>query len=107
MLEKLCKGMYVLICEGIVFKDFYVLVSLLNINMLNVMGFCIDDWNLLDIVEEGYFDYFICIVIELGIVLVDVYWVVIWFVVCVFGLRDWGLVVSGKCVDLVLLLDYK
>lgn len=37
----------------------------------------------------------------------DVYCVVSWFVVNVFGFKDWGVIVLGKCVDIVFLSDFE
>jgi len=106
-LEKLRKGMHVLIREGTVSKDLHALAPLLNTNTSNAMGFCTDDRNPLDIAEEGHLDHLIRTAIELGIAPADAYRAATWSAARAFGLRDRGLVAPGKRADLVLLSDYK
>lgn len=105
--EKLRKGMHVLIREGTVSKDLNALAPLLNAKTSNAMGFCTDDRNPLDIAEEGHLDYLIRHAIELGIAPDDAYRAATWSAARAFGLRDRGLVAPGKRADLVLLSNYE
>ena len=58
-LEKLRKGMRVLIREGSVSKDLRALVGLLTERHSPYLCLCTDDRNPLDIAEEGHLDYMI------------------------------------------------
>lgn len=57
--EKMTKGVSVWIREGSVAKDLNNLISLLNPMSSSVMGFCTDDRNPLDIIEEGHVDFLV------------------------------------------------
>jgi adenine deaminase len=65
-LEKLQKGLRVLIREGSVSKDLYVLQPLLNQTTALYMCLCTDDRNPLDIAEEGHLNFMIAKLIQLG-----------------------------------------
>ncbi|MDX5300306.1 MAG: adenine deaminase [Gammaproteobacteria bacterium] len=104
--EKLRKGMHVLIREGTVSKDLHALAPLLDPLTSQMMGFCTDDRNPLDIREEGHLDFLIRRAIELGIAPADAYRAATWSAARAFGLTDRGLVAPGKRADLVLLSDY-
>lgn len=106
-LEKMRKGMHVLIREGTVSKDLNALAPLLNARSSNAMAFCTDDRNPLDIAEQGHLDYMIRTAIALGIDPGDAYRAATWSAARAFGLRDRGLVAPGKRADLVLLSDYE
>jgi adenine deaminase len=65
-LEKLRKGMRVLIREGSVSKDLHALVGLLTERHAPYLCLCTDDRNPLDIGEHGHLDYMIRTAIALG-----------------------------------------
>jgi adenine deaminase len=57
--EKLRKGVAVWIREGSVAKDLDALVPLLTVETSTTLGFCTDDRNPLDIIEEGHLDHLV------------------------------------------------
>ncbi|MGB4828325.1 MAG: amidohydrolase family protein, partial [Paracoccaceae bacterium] len=65
-LEKLRKGMRVLIREGSVSKDMHALAPLLTERHAPYLCLCTDDRNPLDIAEHGHLDYMIRTLIALG-----------------------------------------
>jgi adenine deaminase len=65
-LEKLRKGLRLLIREGSVSKDLHALASLITERHSPYIAFCTDDRNPLDIGEHGHLDYMIRTAIALG-----------------------------------------
>ena len=65
-LEKLAKGMQVLIREGSVCKDLHALAPIITERHSPFIAFCTDDRNPLDIAEEGHLDFLIRTAIALG-----------------------------------------
>ena len=63
-LEKLQKGLRVLIREGSVSKDLHALQPLLNQCTAPYMCLCTDDRSPLDIVQEGYLNFMIAKLIQ-------------------------------------------
>jgi adenine deaminase len=104
-LEKLAKGMTILIREGSVSKDLNALAPLIDANTSAFLAFCTDDRNPLEIAEEGHIDYMIRTAIALGAPLHHVYRVASWSGANAFGLRDRGLIAPGWRADIVLLDD--
>lgn len=104
-LEKLRKGMQVLIRDGSVTKDVAALAPLINAETSSFLAFCTDDRNPLDIHEEGHLDHLIRKSIKLGAPVAHVYRAATWSAARGFGLRDRGLVAPGYRADLVLLDD--
>jgi len=104
-LEKLEKGMTVLIREGSVSKDLHALASIITPAVSGFCAFCTDDRNPLDIAEEGHLDYMIRTAISLGAPVADVYRMASWSAAQAFGLRDRGLIAPGWRADIVLLDD--
>ena len=72
-LEKLRKGMRVLIREGSVSKDLHALAGLLTERFSPYLCLCTDDRNPLDIGEHGHLDYMIRTAIALGAAPLAVY----------------------------------
>jgi len=100
-LEKLQKGMRVLIREGSVSKDMDALLPLLNERTCSYMCFCTDDRNPLDIGEQGHLDYIIRTAISRGVSPVAAYRAASLSASEAFGLGDRGQVAPGKRADIV------
>ncbi len=100
-LEKLRKGMRVLIREGSVSKDLHALVGLLTERHAPYLAFCTDDRNPLDIAEHGHLDYLIRTAIALGAPPLAVYRAASLSAAEAFGLKDRGLIAPGKRADIV------
>src|ERR1700742_2587750 len=103
--EKLAKGMQVLIREGSVSKDLAALSPLINEFVSPFLGFCTDDRNPLDILEEGHLDFLVRRAISLGAPVAAVYRTASWSAARGFGLADRGLVAPGFLADILLLDD--
>ncbi len=104
-LEKLRKGMQVLIREGSVARNLHALAPLITDRTSPFVAFCTDDRNPLDIVEEGHVDHLIRTAIGLGAPVAAVYRAASWSAARGFGLTDRGLIAPGQRADLVLLDD--
>ncbi|MBN8939945.1 MAG: adenine deaminase [Rhizobiales bacterium] len=104
-LEKIRKGMTVLIREGSVSKDLHALAPLLTVQTSPFLAFCTDDRNPLDIAEEGHLDFIIRTAISLGVPPLAAYRSASLTAATAFGLRDRGMIAPGKRADIVLLDD--
>ncbi|MEE8270476.1 MAG: adenine deaminase [Alphaproteobacteria bacterium] len=104
-MEKLRKGMQVLIRDGSVSKDVHALAEIIGPETSPFLGFCTDDRNPLDIAEEGHVDHLIRTAIRLGAPIAHAYRVATWSAAQGFGLTDRGLIAPGKRADIVLLDD--
>jgi adenine deaminase len=104
-LEKIRKGMIVLIREGSVSKDLHALAPLLTERTAPFLAFCTDDRNPLDIAEEGHLDYLIRTAIGLGVPPLAAYRAASLSAAAAFGLTDRGMIAPGKRADIVLLDD--
>jgi adenine deaminase len=100
-LEKLRKGMRVLIREGSVSKDLHALQPLLTERTSPYMCLCTDDRNPLDIAEHGHLDYMIRTLIALGCPPLAVYRAASLSAAEAFGLKDRGMIAPGKRADIV------
>jgi adenine deaminase len=104
-LEKLAKGMFILIREGSVSKDLHALAPLITERHSPFIAFCTDDRNPLDIAEEGHLDYIIRTAIRLGAPPLAAYRAASISAARIFGLMDRGLVAPGWRADLVVVDD--
>lgn len=104
-LEKLSKGMTVLIREGSVSKDLEALAPILQPDVSAFVALCTDDRNPLDIAEEGHLDSMIRRLIAKGIRPLDAYRAASWSAATAFGLKDRGQIAPGWRADIVLLDD--
>ena len=102
-LEKLRKGMRVLIREGSVSKDLHALVGLLTERHAPYLCFCTDDRNPLDIAEHGHLDYIIRTAIALGAPPLAAYRAASLSAAEAFGLKDRGLIAPGKRADIAVI----
>jgi adenine deaminase len=102
-LEKLKKGMAILIREGSVSKDLHSLAAIISAETSAFLAFCTDDRNPLDVAEEGHIDFIIRTAIALGASALHVYRVATVSAARLFGLTDRGLVAPGYRADIVLL----
>ncbi len=104
-MEKLSKGMTILIREGSVSKDLSALSSIISIETAPYLAFCTDDRNPLDIAEEGHLDFIIRSAIKMGAPPLAVYRMATLSAATAFGLRDRGIIAPGRRADIVLLDD--
>ena len=104
-LEKLGKGVRVLIREGSVSKDLAALMPLITERLSAYLAFCTDDRNPLDIAEHGHLDHMIRTAIAAGAPPLAVYRAASHSGAMAFGLRDRGLVAPGLRADIVALDD--
>jgi adenine deaminase len=104
-MEKLTKGMTILIREGSVSKDLHALAGIISLETSPFLAFCTDDRNPLDIAEEGHLDFIIRTAIQLGAPPLAVYRVATASAASAFGLKDRGFIAPGKRADIVLLDD--
>ncbi|MES2335173.1 MAG: adenine deaminase [Pseudomonadota bacterium] len=102
-LEKLRKGMRVLIREGSVSKDLAALAGLLTERFSPYLCLCTDDRNPLDIGEHGHLDHMIRTAIALGAPPLAVYRAASLSAAEAFGLKDRGLIAPGKRADIVVI----
>ena len=102
-LEKLRKGMRVLIREGSVSKDLRALQPVLDLQTAPYMCLCTDDRNPLDITEEGHLDHMIRTLIALGTSPLAAYRAASLSGAEAFGLKDRGLIAPGLRADIVAL----
>ncbi len=104
-IEKLQKGMRVLIREGSVSKDLEALSEVLTPTTSAYMCLCTDDRNPLDIAEYGHLDYMIRRLIAKGRDPLSVYRAATLSAAEAFGLKDRGQIAPGKRADIVVLDD--
>ena len=104
-LEKLRKGMRVLIREGSVSKDLHALAPLLTERHSPYLCLCTDDRNPLDIAEHGHLDWIIRTAIALGAPPLAVYRAASLSAAEAFGLKDRGLIAPGKRADIAVIDD--
>ncbi len=102
-LEKLRKGMRVLIREGSVSKDLAALWPLLTERYAPYLCLCTDDRNPLDIAEHGHLDHMIRWAIAQGADPLSVYRAASLSAAEAFGLKDRGLIAPGKRADIAVI----
>ena len=100
-LEKLRKGMRVLIREGSVSKDLAALAPILTDRTAPYICLCTDDRNPLDIAEEGHLDHMIRTLIAGGTPVVAAYRAASLSAAEAFSLKDRGLIAPGLRADIV------
>jgi adenine deaminase len=102
-LEKIRKGMHILVREGSVSKDLVALMPIITERLSPYLALCTDDRNPLDIAEHGHLDYMIRTAIASGVEPLAIYRAASISAARAFGLSDRGLVAPGWRADLVVL----
>jgi adenine deaminase len=102
-MEKLKKGMAILIREGSVSKDLHALAPIISAETSAFLAFCTDDRNPLDVAEEGHLDFVIREAIRCGAPPLHVYRTATISAARLFGLTDRGIIAPGYRADIVLL----
>ncbi len=102
-LEKMRKGMHVLVREGSVSKDLKSLMPIITERHAQFLALCTDDRNPLDIADQGHLDYLIRTAIAGGVSPLAIYRAASISAARAFGLFDRGLVAPGQRADLVVL----
>ncbi len=102
-LEKIRKGMHILIREGSVSKDLHALIPMITERLSPFIALCTDDRNPLDITEQGHLDYMIRTAILHGVEPLAIYRAASISAARAFGLMDRGLVAPGWRADLVVI----
>lgn len=100
-IEKLQKGLRVLIREGSVSKDLNALQPILDVATSAYICLCTDDRNPLDIADQGHLDYMIRTLIAKGTPPLAAYRAASLSAAEAFGLKDRGQIAPGKRADIV------
>jgi adenine deaminase len=102
-LEKLRKGMHILVREGSVSKDLTALMPVITERNSPFIALCTDDRNPLDIADHGHLDHMIRTAIAAGVEPLAIYRAASISAARAFGLKDRCLVAPGWRADLVVL----
>lgn len=101
-LEKIRKGMHILVREGSVSKDLNALIPIITERLSPFLALCTDDRNPLDIAEHGHLDYMIRTAIAAGVEPLAIYRAASISGARAFGLRDRGLIAPGWRADIAI-----
>lgn len=102
-LEKIRKGMHILVREGSVSKDLHALMPIITERLSPHLALCTDDRNPLDIAEQGHIDHMIRTAIAAGVEPLAIYRAASISAARAFRLHDRGLVAPGWRADLVVI----
>ncbi|MGD6958840.1 adenine deaminase [Rossellomorea aquimaris] len=106
-LERIRRGMYVLIREGSVAKDLKALIGVVNERNARRCLFCTDDKHLDDLMEEGSIDHNIRLAIKEGLDPLLAIGIATLNAAECYGLNTKGAIAPGYDADFVLLDDIK
>lgn len=104
-IEKLRRGMYVLMREGSATKNVKDLFGIINFKTLRRLVFCTDDRQVHDLLTIGHINNNIKLAISLGLPPVDAITIATLNASECYGLTDRGAIAPGKIADLVVLDD--
>ncbi|CAG9620794.1 adenine deaminase [Sutcliffiella rhizosphaerae] len=104
-LERIKRGMYVMMREGSVAKDVKALLPLVNHKNSRRFLFCTDDRHLDDLVNEGSIDHNIRIAIQEGLDPLTAIQIATLNAAECYSLKDKGAIAPGYCADLILIED--
>lgn len=102
-LEKLSRGMYILIREGSAAKNLKDLIGAVNAKNFRRFALCTDDRHVEDILEKGTINYSIRKCIKNGIDPIKAYIMGTFNGYTIYGLKNMGAVAPGYKADLVIL----
>lgn len=105
VLEKVRRGMNVLIREGSVARNLDQLIPAITNDTSSFLSFCTDDKKLSEIIHDGTIDAMIRRVIASGVSPLAAYRIASWSAAQGLGLTDRGLLAPGKRADIVILDD--
>lgn len=105
MLEKIRKGMYILIREGTLSKDLSRLIGGVNRYTMRRCMFCSDDGFIGEVVKRGTADYFIRKAISAGIEPIDAIIMATLNAAECYGMKDKGAIAPSYRADLVVSED--
>ena len=106
-MEKLRRGMNILIREGSVAQELNKLMPLITLENSMQIAFCTDDRHPYDVLLEGHIDTMIARAIAAGRPPLAVYRASSYSSARIMGLTDRGLIAPGKRADIVLLSDFE
>ncbi|HZD59882.1 MAG TPA: amidohydrolase family protein, partial [Anaerolineae bacterium] len=104
-LEKIGRGMFLMVREGTVAKSLKALLPAVNYMTSRNMALVTDDRSLSDIIEEGHIDYIVRKAIASGVDIRLSVQMASLNPAQHFGLNDRGAVVPGRIADLLILED--
>lgn len=104
-IDKIKKGMYVMLRQGSAAKNLKSLLPAVNINNYHRFLFCTDDKDIVDLYEKGSIDHSIRIAAHNGMDAVMAITIATLNAAQCFGLNDRGAIAPGYKADLVVLED--
>jgi adenine deaminase len=104
-LEKVSRGMQVLVREGTAAKNLEALLKAVDVQNHSFFSFCTDDRDPLDIIREGHIDYLVRKAIRLGLDPVIAVRMATINTALHYNLRSMGAVAPGYKADMVVVND--